>query len=386
MIKINKQIKESFFNPILHFLPLLLFLVIDEIWGLDLAWKTSFPIAFLIVIFIYYKYNQIFIWNLVFTFMFMGIGIVTSLKSLFTIPQTLNGVEDKIVVLTFVLLFVIFRKQVQKLILKVMPRLLPMSNNFNELYRVFWYLFIVLAFYILAKLTIDYTQPKNSAFYFQILQTCFIGFIGAISFIEIIRVYIIRLKLVREEWWPIVTTQGKIIGSIQHLTSIKDEKKYLHPIIRVLLIDNGMIFMQKRTSEDLIFPGFWDSAISNHVRMGETIEQCIERTTEERYALKGLKYMYLSNYISETPKEKHYSFLFVSCQLEEINPNPTFIEQTKWWTQQQIEENLEKGIFTKNFEIEYELLKRSGLLETEKCDCNCRLKEVIYQQSSAFKN
>ncbi|HZK69490.1 MAG TPA: hypothetical protein VFC36_07850, partial [Paludibacter sp.] len=85
------------------------------------------------------------------------------------------------------------------------------------------------------------------------------------------------------------------------------------------------------------------------------------------------------------PKEHQYAFLFVSCQLTEINPNPTFIELTKWWTQQQIEENLDKAIFTENFKIEYDLLQRSGLLETGKCQCNCKLKEVIYQQPSAVK-
>ncbi len=385
MIKLRKQIKESFFNPVLHFLPLLLFMVVDELWGMDIAWKVAFPVAFGIVIYIYFRYNQIFIWNLVFTFMFMGIGIFASLAPLLPLPLLFQGVEDKLVVLAFVVLFIIFRKQTQRMILQMMPRLIPMSNNFNELYKAFWAIFLVLLVYISSNLLLRLLAPVNYSAYFQVLQIVFIGFILTLSVFEVVRVHIIRSKLISEEWWPIVTEQGKIIGSIQHLTSLSDEKKYMHPIIRVILVDKGMIFMQKRSAEDLIFPGFWDTAISNHVRVGETIEQCIDRTTEERYALKGVKYMYLSNYISETPKEHQYAFLFVSCQLTEINPNPTFIELTKWWTQQQIEENLDKGIFTENFKIEYDLLLRSGLLETGKCQCNCKLKEVIYQQPSGGK-
>ncbi len=385
MIKLKKQIKESFFNPVLHFLPLLLFLVVDELWGMNIAWKIAFPIAFGIVIYIYYKYNQIFIWNLVFTFMFMGIGIFASLAPLMPLPSFFQGVEDKFVVLAFVILFLIFRMQIQRLILRIMPRLIPMSNNFNELYRAFWAIFLLLLVYISSNFLLQLLQPANYSFYFQILQGIFIGIICILSVFELVRVHIIRSKLVLEEWWPIVSEQGKIIGSIQHLTSLADKKKYMHPIVRVILVDKGMIFMQKRSAEDLISPGFWDTAISNHVRVGETIEQCIDRTTEERYNLKGIKYMYLSNYISETPKEHQYAFLFVSCQLTEINPNPTFIELTKWWNQQQIEENMDKGIFTENFKIEYDLLQRSGLLETGKCQCNCRLKEVIYQQSSGVK-
>ena len=385
MIKLKKEIKESFFNPVLHFLPLLLFMVVDELWGMDIAWKVAFPIAFGIVIYIYYRYNQIFIWNLVFTFMFMGIGVFASLAPLLPLPLVFQGAEDKLVVLAFVIVFLFFRKQIQHIILQIMPRLIPMSNNFSELYRAFWVMFFVLLSYISSNLLLRLFALVNYSLYFQLLQGIFIAIICVLSIFEVIRVHIIRSKLVREEWWPIVTKQGKIIGSIQHLISLSDEKKYMHPIVRVLLIDKGMIFMQKRSAEDLIFPGFWDTAISNHVRVGETIEQCIDRTTEERYALKGVKYMYLSNYTNETPKEHQYAFLFVSCQLTEINPNPTFIELTKWWTQQQIEENLDKAIFTENFKIEYDLLQRSGLLETGKCQCNCKLKEVIYQQPSAVK-
>jgi isopentenyldiphosphate isomerase len=385
MIKLRKEIKESFFNPVLHFLPLLLFMVVDEFWGMDIAWKVAFPVAFGIVIYVYFRYNQIFIWNLVFTFMFMGIGVFASLAPLLPLPLVFQGAEDKLVVLAFVIVFLFFRKQIQHIILQIMPRLIPMSNNFSELYRAFWVMFFVLLSYISSNLLLRLFALVNYSLYFQLLQGIFIAIICVLSIFEVIRVHIIRSKLVREEWWPIVTKQGKIIGSIQHLISLSDEKKYMHPIVRVLLIDKGMIFMQKRSAEDLIFPGFWDTAISNHVRVGETIEQCIDRTTEERYALKGVKYMYLSNYTNETPKEHQYAFLFVSCQLTEINPNPTFIELTKWWTQQQIEENLDKAIFTENFKIEYDLLQRSGLLETGKCQCNCKLKEVIYQQPSAVK-
>jgi hypothetical protein len=57
-------------------------------------------------------------------------------------------------------------------------------------------------------------------------------------------------------------------------------------------------------------------------------------------------------------------------------------EQLKWWTQHQIEENLESGIFSENFKIEYDLLLRSGLIETGKCNCNCKLKQAISDQAN----
>ncbi len=124
---------------------------------------------------------------------------------------------------------------------------------------------------------------------------------------------IIRAKLLREEWWPIVNENGKIIGSIQHLTSLNDEKKYMHPIVRVMLIDKGLVFLQKRAANNLVFGGLWDTAVSNHLIVGETLEQCIERTANERYGLEKFRYMHLSNYVHETTNEHHYAFLF--CKL-----------------------------------------------------------------------
>jgi isopentenyldiphosphate isomerase len=200
-----------------------------------------------------------------------------------------------------------------------------------------------------------------------------------------LRVQIIRSKLLKEEWWPIVSDQGKIIGSIQHLTSLNDENKYMHPVVRVHLIEKGMILLKKRPHDDPESPDLWDSSISNHVKMGETIEKCVERSAEEKYALNNFRFMYLSNYSLEGKNEKQYAFLFVSCLQAEYKLNPSSVDQTKWWTQRQIEDNLNEGIFSENFKLEFDLLQRSGLLESGKCECTCRMRDVIYQQTSAVE-
>jgi hypothetical protein len=385
MKKLRKQIKESFFNPIFHLTPLLIFLVLDEFYGMDTAWKISFPVVMMLIFYVYYAINKTFTWHLVFTFMFMSVGIVSSIAILMPMPFYLQHLEEKLAVLIFLLTFLVFRKQIQKSILRIVPKLIPMSNNFNELYRVVWALSFLILFYIVGNVFINIINGSQTALYHQFIQTIYLAVVVFLVAYEIIRVQIIRANLVREEWWPIVSDHGKIIGSIQHLTSLHDEKKYLHPIVRVHFIDKGMIFLQKRLDDDLICAGLWDTAISNHVRMGETIEQCVDRTALERYDLKEFKYMYLSNYRSETDHEHHYGFLFVSCLLADFKPNITFVEQSKWWTLQQIEDNLETGIFSDNFKIEFDLLKRSGLLETGKCDCNCKLKDVIYHQPHVNK-
>ena len=92
--------------------------------------------------------------------------------------------------------------------------------------------------------------------------------------------------------------------------------------------------------------------------------------------------MYLSNYTVEVKNEKQYAFLFVSCLQAEYKFNNENLEQTKWWTQRQIEDNLKEGVFSENFKVEFDLLQRSGLLETGKCECSCKMRDIIYQQTS----
>ncbi len=384
MQALRKQIKESFFNPILHLLPLLLFLVVDDFFGMGMAWKVTFPIALVLLIYVYFVYNRIFTWHLIFTILFVAISVIAGLEKLLPFRIVNNALVYEVVLLTFLMVFIIFRKRIQKIITGIISSLIPMSNNFDELYKVIWVLSIVLASYV-ASFALVHALVKKDVLYLQFLQNLTVGVLIVFSVYEILRVQIIRTKLIKEEWWPIVSNQGKIIGSVQHFTSLNDAKKYMHPVVRVILIDKSMVLMRKRPHDDTEFPGLWDTSFSNHVRMGESIETCVDRSAEENYALNNFKYMYLTNYTVENKNEKQYAFLFVSCLQTSYNLNQNMPSHTKWWTQRQIEDNLNDGIFSENFKMEFDLLLRSGLLETGKCECNCRLRDVIYQQSNAIK-
>lgn len=355
----------------------MLFIVVDDFFGIDVAWKVSFPFALVLLTYVYFVHKPVFTWHLIFTILFAVVSIISAIETL--LPQSLvkHEIVIEIITLFFLIIFVLFQKSIRKIVLKLMPNLIPMTNNFEELFRVIGVFILVLMFYVITFLIVQFIGQSTKQ-YQQMLQYLYVGALFFLSIYEILRIQIIRAKLIREEWWPIVNDHGKIIGSIQRLTSLNDEKKYMHPIVRVLIVDKGMILLQKRSNESLIFPGLWDTAVSNHLNMEETIDQCVKRTAEKQYSLSHFKYMYLANYTIEVEKEIHYAFLFVSCQEKELKINPTFTEQLKWWTQQQIEENLNTGIFSDNFKTEYDLLKRSGLLETGKCQCNCKLKEVIY--------
>jgi len=384
MEKLRKHIKDSIFNPILHFTPILLFLIVDDFFGMNVAWKVAFPFTLILLMYVFFVFNRIVVWHLIFTFIFVASALIAACED-FLPPQLVNhAIVYELVLIFFFVVFLIFRSKIHALVLRLMSNLIPMTNNFNELFKVIWFFLIVLVFYVVSFEVISYSGHNVKALQ-QMFLYFYVGLLFFFSIYEILRIQLIRNKLILEEWWPIVNNQGKIIGSIQQNTSLHDQRKYQHPVVRLLFIDKGMIFLVKKSNESHDAANLWDSTISKHVRMDETVEKSVENIVEDRYNISNFTYMYLSNYTIECKSEIQYSFLFVSCLQTEYKLAIQSDEQSKWWTQRQIDENFQTGIFSENFKIEYEILKRSGLLETGVCECNCRLKEVIYNQSSALR-
>ena len=381
MKRLRKQINETFFNPVIHFLPLIVFMVVNDFWDLKTAWVATLPVIFVLFLYIYFFYRKIVQWFAFSVFVVFVVGSVISFFPVEKLPSRIGDVALESAVLIFFILSLIFRKPVETMLNQRKSKLPPMVNNLNEMFRMLWMLGAVIFIYIHAYLVTASLQVSNLDYTLKFIHDAYLVLFLFVVFYELIRVTLIRVKLFREEWWPILNEKGKMIGSIHNKTSLSDPTKYIHPIIRVMLIENNRIFLQKRSQQDLVYPGYWDTALSNHVKVNETVEQCISRTANERYGIKELKPIFLSNYMHETDVEYHYAFLFVACKLPDLEHNKEYIDHAKWWTVQQIEDNLTTDIFTDNFLSEFELVKRSGLLESGKCECDCRLKEAVLNGS-----
>jgi ADP-ribose pyrophosphatase YjhB (NUDIX family) len=386
MIKLKRQISDTFSNPIFHFLPLLIILVVDEFIGLKLSVIIAFPLGAIILLYYFFWHGKVFGWHLFFsTFLFLAAVIVAlfSSKIVFSIEPTIFG---ELFCTFFLLGIILLRPKIQKFIASYLEYKLPMLNNTNEMYRIIWSLFYLLLFYVSIVLLLHILPIENAKEYIPLIQYIYAFSTVLIVLYEMLRVYLVRSELIKEEWWPILNENGMIIGNIQNKVSLSDEHKYIHPVVRVIIMDQEMILLQKKKMDDLISPGLWDTAISNHVKVGETVEQCIDRTAKSNCGLDNLKCIFLTNYKHHTPQHKHYVFLFVSCKVMDTHVNFHCAETTKWWTKQQISENIDSGIFTENLIREYDFLQRSGLMEHAKCECKCRLKEVIFNQLYKKRN
>ncbi len=374
MKQLKRQIRESFFNPILYFLPALVFMVADDFWGENAAWKVSFPLAFGLIFYIYYLYNGIFLWHGMLAVCYLIIGLASSF-----VPdnQLILTFTDELIFVLLILLLIFRKKSLVKLASKTLPYKLPMSNNENELYRVAKVLMVIVILFLFFSVFFRMNTPEPNEMLLSYAKYGYALALFLVGILEVFNVIIIRARLLREDWVPVVDESGKVTGSVHYQPHNPGQERLMHPQVRLYFIGKEMIYLQQRNSDDVSEPLLWDASLSRCVRMTESIEMVLRRYTKTLYNQDQDKFMFLTNYIYNGKYTNQYIYLFVSCKTDELKPQKGEVFQTKWWTTKQIEDNIGKNIFTRRFEKEYDILKRSGLLEQDICGCECALKDMM---------
>ena len=374
MEQLKKQIRESFFNPMLYFLPALVFMVADDFWDENIAWKVSFPIAFALMFYVFLMYKRLFVWHGMLAVCYLIIGLTSSI-----VPDSYPVLKftDEILFILFILLMIINKNTLGKIASKTLPFKLPMSNNENELFRVAKVLLIIVLAYFSFTLFFELSAIENKEIPIVYLKYLYAFTLIFVGLFETIRVVIIRTRLINEDWVPVVDESGKVSGSIQYQSGVKSDQRLIHPVVRLYFIDNGLIYLHQRKADDNFEPLLWDASLSHRVRISESIDMVLHRYTKKLYNQDQYKFLFLTNYIHKGKYNDQYIYLFVSCKTDGLQPQKEEVFQTKWWSPRQIENNTGKGIFTERFEKEYDILKRSGLLEQDTCECECALKSLI---------
>ena len=161
-----------------------------------------------------------------------------------------------------------------------------------------------------------------------------------------------------DEWFDIVDKEGNVKGRAPR-TLCHSGPGMLHPVVHLHLIDSkNRIYLQKRDSNKQIQPGKWDTAVGGHVSSGEKIEDALVRETEEELGIKDFKPTLIGRYVWETEVESELVYMFAARYDRNIVFNRDEIEDGKYWKIKNIRANLKKGIFTPNFELEFDVLVR----------------------------
>jgi len=158
------------------------------------------------------------------------------------------------------------------------------------------------------------------------------------------------------EIFPVVDEEGNTIGEALRSVCHDGKSMLLHPVVHIHLFNSkGEMFLQKRSPKKDIQPGKWDTSVGGHISPGESVESALKREASEELGLNDLQTSFIGKYIWKSPRERElvYSYSAVSDKYPDINPEE--IEEGKFWSIDKIKSCLGKGMFTPNFEHEFEL-------------------------------
>ena len=163
------------------------------------------------------------------------------------------------------------------------------------------------------------------------------------------------------EYFPVVAPNGTVIGRSAREYCHSGQKP-LHPVVHLHIINRySKIYLQKRSLKKEIQPGKWDTAVGGHVSYGESIAEALYREASEELGLSEFNPIYIETYLFESEIEKEMVNVFAAVGSYELNPDKDEVDEGRWWPVEEIDENLGKGLFTPNFESEYNMI-RSSLL------------------------
>ena len=161
-----------------------------------------------------------------------------------------------------------------------------------------------------------------------------------------------------EEIFPIVDENGNITGSATR-AECHSGSKLLHPVVHLHILNHecNALFLQKRALNKDIQPGKWDTAVGGHVDLGENIFIALKREASEELGLTDFTHHHIISYVFESEIERELVNTFFTT----VNPDDTDfvidkneISEGSFWSFDEINSNLGKGVLTPNFEQEYQ--------------------------------
>ncbi|MGA1978758.1 MAG: NUDIX domain-containing protein [Bacteroidales bacterium] len=160
-----------------------------------------------------------------------------------------------------------------------------------------------------------------------------------------------------DELFPVVDEEGNEISLAPRSLCHDGRSMLLHPVVHFHLFNSkGDLFLQKRASTKDLLPGMWDTSVGGHISPGERPEDALKREACEELGLREFKFRQNKKYIWESKRERElvYSYSGTTGEIPSVNHDE--IDEGRFWSMDEIKKNLGKGIFTSNFEYEFNLL------------------------------
>lgn len=158
-----------------------------------------------------------------------------------------------------------------------------------------------------------------------------------------------------EELFPVVDADGKVIGKATR-GECHSGSKLLHPVVHLHVFNSrGEIYLQRRPNWKDIQPGKWDTAVGGHIDFGESVNDALVREAREELGITDFTPTFIKKYVFESKRERELVNAFSTIYDDDILPSDE-LDGGRFWPLAEIRDNIRKGMFTPNFEQEFENL------------------------------
>ncbi len=341
------------------FIPLFVFIAIDEIWGTRAGLVAALAIGMVELVWIWVKEKRFDKFVLFDTGLLLVLGSVSILLDNDLFFKLKPGLVE--LILCGILAVSAFSRMniIGMMTHRYMKDIEINEQQLSQFRKTMKLMFFV---FLLHTLLVFY-----SAFYWSSEAWAFIsGGLFYILFAVVFTYEFIHQKIrtrksfrevQNEEWLPLVNEQGGVVGKAPRSVCHQGEK-LLHPVVHLHVLNSQKhVYLQKRPMNKLVQPGKWDTAVGGHISFGESLETALKREAWEEIGLKEFSARLVKTYRWDSQLESELVYVFVSYDFKGIHLHSDEVQEGRFWTPRQIETNLGKEIFTPNFEYEYHLLK-----------------------------
>ncbi len=347
------------------FIPLLVFIIADELWGMTIGLIVALVIGVGELLFTWLRERRFDSFVLLDTALLValsGISLILENDIFFKLkPALLECILCTILALSLFTKLDIVGAMTQRYMKGV-----ALSDRQTELYRknLFHLFWIVLGHALLVVFAAFYLSNEAWAFIsggsFYLLFGLFFAFEYFNNRRENRK---LMAGLETEEWLPLIDEEGRVTGkaprSVCHSGS-----KLLHPVVHLQVLGpDKTLFLQKRPMSKLIQPGKWDTAVGGHISFGEKLEESLEREAYEEIGLKNFKAMPAAKYRWDSEVESELVYTFITKDHQSIALHSDEVEEGRFWPITEIRKQIGKSVFTPNFEYEFKMLQEAGLLK-----------------------
>ena len=257
-------------------------------------------------------------------------------------------------------------------------KIVKVSVRVNEFFRMISlckivftiHLLIVGIYYFYLR---AYHSPELTKFLFSQLVLCLIFIIIVY---EHIRIYMLYKEMNAEVWLPIMNESGKVIGKVAHSVAKTTKQQFLFPVVRIALLCDNMLYLSKRKHETIVEPDKIDIPFERYLKYGQTLDDAVKQILSGSANFKNLTAKFVFKYVCKSPAAHRLIYLYVVQVPSHQYVDNLNLMEGKWWYEKQIEENLNKGLFSEFFEKEYEVLRNTILL------ANKAINKSFYKKNS----